>query len=112
MENVSENSPTATSETEITQMNLFTSHQTTVKIRYFAGIAQSAGISEETIEIPTRGALTSSLINILARRHGEDFVHKLGICALLMGGKRLDYTDHLPDVDAIEIDVLPPFAGG
>ena len=89
-----------------------TSRRTTVTMRYFAGIAHAAGVSEETIEIPSRGALASTLINILAGRHGDEFAAKLGICALMTRGKRLQFTDHLPDTDSIDIDVLPPFAGG
>lgn len=83
-----------------------------VTMRYFAGIAQAAGITEETLELPVRGALTSSLINLLAQRHSTEFMKALSICALVSGGKRLALTDSLPDVANIDLDVLPPFAGG
>lgn len=84
----------------------------TVELRYFAGIAEAAGTDREEISLPVRGALASALIPELARRHGEEFVQKLAVCALFSGGAQLAMTAHLPSQERIFVDVLPPFAGG
>ncbi|QRV01708.1 MoaD/ThiS family protein [Arcanobacterium phocisimile] len=80
-----------------------------VTVKYFAGIADSAGKTAETISLPAQATL-ADLIDVLAAEHGEKFRLDLSVCAFLSGGRRLEVADRISDV--AELDVLPPFAGG
>ncbi|WP_216378318.1 MoaD/ThiS family protein [Arcanobacterium phocae] len=81
----------------------------TVLMRYFAGIADTAGISQETVEL-SPDATVADLANTLSALHGEQFRLNLAVCALISSGRRLQDDD--PLLDGAEIDALPPFAGG
>lgn len=83
----------------------------TVIVRYFAGVAESAGVSEETLHVEA-GATLADVIAILVERHGEMFGMDLAVCALMVNGQRFNEHDVLPEALTVEIDALPPFAGG
>ncbi len=84
-----------------------------VAVRYFAGAAEAAGATEETVTVraeagvPTAGELRAALVGA----HGADLARVLGRCALLAAGTRLD-DDAAPVPLGAVVDVLPPFAGG
>lgn len=82
-----------------------------VNLRYFAAMAEAAGTSEETVEIP-EGTTPAGLRDVLGENHGADFARTLGVSALLIDGARANEDVALPIRDGISIEVLPPFAGG
>ncbi len=78
-----------------------------IRVRYFAGAAEAAGVTEETLPAATAGELRG----LLVARHGDALERVLGRCALLADGVRLD-DGATPLLDGATVDVLPPFAGG
>lgn len=79
-----------------------------MRIRYFAGAADAAGLDESLLTGPLDVA---ELREALVSAHGPEFARVLGRCSLLADGVRLDADDaRVPD--AATVDVLPPFAGG
>lgn len=83
----------------------------TVRLRYFAAVAEAAGVAEESVSIAA-GATAEQLREQLAAAHGAEFARVLGVSALLAEGRRLDGGVVVPQTDGIQVDVLPPFAGG
>lgn len=78
-----------------------------IRVRYFAGAADAAGLDEQQLAAPaTLGALRSQL----SAAHGAEFTRVLGRCSLMVNGTRLGDDAEIPD--AATVDVLPPFAGG
>ena len=76
-------------------------------LRFFAGAAEAAQTETATLNASTIGELRTEL----GERYGNEFVHVLGLCSLLVNGARAtDDAVALSPTDAI--DVLPPFAGG
>ncbi len=76
-------------------------------IRYFAGAAEAASTTAETVPALSLGELKAAL----SRRHGAEFDRVLGRCSLLVNGRHT--TDGAaPLVETDTVDVLPPFAGG
>ena len=82
-----------------------------VSLRYFAAVAEAAGIAEERVEVP-EGTTAAQLRDKLGELHGEDFARMLGVSALLIDGARVSEDAPLPVQDGIRVEVLPPFAGG
>jgi len=79
-----------------------------VRIRFFAGAADAAGLDESALAGPLdMGALRAALVEA----HGPEFARVLGRCSLLADGTRLEDEDTLVP-DSATVDVLPPFAGG
>jgi len=76
-------------------------------VRYFAAAAEAAGAKSEQLNAATLG---EALEQITATRD-EHFTQVLARCALLLDGVRVD-DPATPLVDATNLDVLPPFAGG
>lgn len=76
-------------------------------VRYFAAAAEAAGVSSESVDAPTLGALREALV----AAHGTDFERVLGRCSVLVDGQNTDSVD-TPLAEATLVDVLPPFAGG
>ena len=83
----------------------------TVRMRYFAAVAEAAGVSEESVSIAS-GATAEQLRALLVESHSAEFARVLGVSALLAEGKRLDGAVVVPRTEGIQVDVLPPFAGG
>jgi molybdopterin synthase sulfur carrier subunit len=83
---------------------------TTVRVRYFAGARGAVGLSEEKVSMPG-GATVGDLVTELGGRHGEKLTRVLTACSFLLDGVAVrDQSITLRD--GVDIDVLPPFAGG
>jgi sulfur-carrier protein len=78
-----------------------------VVVRYFAAARAAAGVAEDVVDADT---VSGCLLTIQAR-HGPELVRVLRVCTLLVDGLAVKDVNR-PLGDAIEIDVLPPFAGG
>jgi sulfur-carrier protein len=80
-----------------------------VVVRYFAGARAAAGVEEETLDLP-RAATVTSLVDVLAERHGPALARILAGCTFLVdevpGGRERSLEG------ARQVDILPPFAGG
>lgn len=75
-------------------------------VRWFAGAAQAAGVSEEQVEADQTGSIAEVLTRL---RPGAEQV--LGRCSFLVDGTRQPGDSPWP-AEASALDVLPPFAGG
>lgn len=78
-----------------------------VVVRYFAAARDAAGLAQETLDADTVGACLS----VIAATHGPELQRVLTVCSLMVDGNRVRDLDHQLFGD-VEIDVLPPFAGG
>jgi molybdopterin synthase sulfur carrier subunit len=80
-----------------------------VHLRYWAGAKAAAGTDAETYAADT----VREALNRAREARGEHFARVLGACSLLVDGlsTRGDDLDRSL-VDAVEVEVLPPFAGG
>ncbi len=87
------------------------SAQQNVRLRYFAAVAEAAGTAEESVALPTEST-AQVLREQLSTAHSEEFARILGVSALLVDGARVENEDVLPQTEGIQVDVLPPFAGG
>jgi sulfur-carrier protein len=81
-----------------------------VRVRYFAGAKAAAGVAEESIEVAA-GSTAADVLELLRTRHGEDLSRVLTACSFLVDGVALRAPDQR-FIDSVELDVLPPFAGG
>lgn len=87
-----------------------------VLVRYFAGASAAAGTDEERLELAA-GATAADLVSTLGQRHPE-LVRVLEVASLLVGEVAVrDRSEPLaagPGAGAadVQVDVLPPFAGG
>lgn len=80
-----------------------------VEIRYFASVAEAAGVSAE--QLPYEDGMTAGqLRSQLAENRKGEFSRLVGISALLVNGVSADDVTPLPT--GARVDVLPPFAGG
>ncbi|AOS65832.1 molybdopterin converting factor, small subunit [Actinoalloteichus hymeniacidonis] len=79
-------------------------------VRYFAGARAAAGVAEEPVSLP-RGTSVRAALEILATRRGERLAKVLPACSFLLDGVAVKDRD-LPVREPVELDVLPPFAGG
>lgn len=57
----------------------------TVRLRYFAAVAEAAGVSEESVSI-VWGSTSEQLRTLLVESHGAEFARVLGVSALLAEG--------------------------
>lgn len=83
---------------------------TVVNVRYFAGAKAAAGVAEERVQVPA-GSTVAEVLDLLRSRHGQELERVLAACSFLVDGVAVKAPD-LRLVDAVELDVLPPFAGG
>lgn len=80
-----------------------------VTLRYWAAARTAAGTESEDFESET----VAELLEQARQRHpGEDFSRVLGLCSLLLDGRRLDPETSHPLTDGSLVEALPPFAGG
>lgn len=80
-----------------------------MKIRYFAGAAEAAGVAEETLE-PDFDVTVADLVEQLGADR-DRLAKVLAVSTLLIDGHPAhDRTE--PVGPAARVDVLPPFAGG
>ena len=82
----------------------------TVRVRYFAGAKAAAGVAEESVEVAA-GSTAAEVIDLLRSRHGENLSRVLTACSFLVDGVALRAPDQR-FISPVELDVLPPFAGG
>lgn len=78
-----------------------------VRVRLFAGAAESIGRDE----VRTNAATMAELIADLSAMGAPDTARVLERCSILIDGRRSNSPDdHVPAGSVV--DVLPPFAGG
>lgn len=82
----------------------------TIQVRYFAGARAAAGVAEESVSVQA-GSTISDVLTTLGTRHGEALERVLTAASFLVDGVAVrDKSNHV--TDRIQLDVLPPFAGG
>ncbi|WP_415081441.1 MoaD/ThiS family protein [Micropruina sp.] len=80
-----------------------------MKIRYFAGAAEAAGVHEETLDADFEVTVADLVEQLGADR--ERLATVLAACTLLVDGQAVRArTEYVPA--GAQVDVLPPFAGG
>ena len=82
----------------------------TIQVRYFAGARAAAGRTEETVSVQA-GSTISDVIATLSTRHGEPLQRVLTAASYLVDGVAVRDKSNVV-TDSIQLDVLPPFAGG
>jgi molybdopterin synthase sulfur carrier subunit len=82
----------------------------TVQVRYFAGAKAAAGSGEETLSMQA-GSTISDVIATLGSRHGGALERVLTAASFLVDGVVVRDKSALV-THGIQLDVLPPFAGG
>jgi molybdopterin converting factor small subunit len=75
-----------------------------ITVRYWGGAARAAGAQSETLQAATIGELR----DVLAQRPALAPVSK--VASFLVDG--VHAVDATALVDGVQVDVLPPFAGG
>jgi molybdopterin converting factor small subunit len=82
----------------------------TVRIRYWAGAKAAAGTAVEEVDAATpRQALTE----VGRRRNDPSFDRVIGACSILIDGRAAHDEDlDRPLTEPVELELLPPFAGG
>jgi molybdopterin synthase sulfur carrier subunit len=78
-----------------------------VTVRYFAAARAAAGVREETIDANSIGDALAAVRS----RHDARFAAVLEVSSLLLDGIHMRDPDAHLSAD-VELDVLPPFAGG
>jgi molybdopterin converting factor small subunit len=81
----------------------------TVHLRYWAGAKAAAGTSEEVVQADS----LRSALQAVRHGRGEHFARVLTACALVVDGVAAHEADLDRALDGpVEVEVLPPFAGG
>jgi molybdopterin converting factor small subunit len=81
-----------------------------VHLHYWAGAKAAAGTAEETVEAPS---VRRALELASARRPDDRLRRVLRACSLLVDGVAAHEADLDRALDGpVEVEVLPPFAGG
>lgn len=78
-----------------------------VTVRLFAAIAEAVGREELSLRADTVG----DVVDALVAAGGPDTFRVLGLCSVLVDGRRASSGDVAVPAGAT-VDVLPPFAGG
>lgn len=78
-----------------------------VVVRYFAAARAAAGVAEETIDADT----IRQCLSMIEAERGPGLQRVLKVCSLLLDGVQVRDLDHVLSGN-VELDVLPPFAGG
>jgi sulfur-carrier protein len=78
-----------------------------VVVRYFAAAREAAGVAEDTVEADTIRACLS----VIEATRGPGLQRVLKVCSLLVDGVQARDFDR-PLRGDVQLDVLPPFAGG
>lgn len=92
-----------------------------VTVRYFAGAKAAAGVSQESVSVPGPGSGSGSdsgsggptvagLVDVLVQRHGGKLAQVLAACTFLVD--EVAGGPERPLRDGVQVDILPPFAGG
>lgn len=77
-------------------------------VHYYAGAAEAAGLTEETVDDAPGEAVQGAADRLAARHPGLGPI--LGVCSFFINGASARGDALLPD--GAHLDVLPPFAGG
>lgn len=83
---------------------------TTITLRYWAGARAAAGCAAETW---TGDSIADALTQARTRRDDPRFDRVLAMCSLLLDGRVLGPAELARlRTEPVEVEVLPPFAGG
>jgi molybdopterin synthase sulfur carrier subunit len=86
------------------------SDKVTIQVRYFAAARAASGVDEEFLALPAGSAVTDAA-DAISERHGDKLASVLTACSYLLDGVAVrSLSTRLPD--GVQLDVLPPFAGG
>lgn len=81
-----------------------------VTLNYWAGARAAAGTASETL---VADSVREALESAAGRRAGSRYRQVLAASSLLLDGAAVHEADlDRPLVDAVQVEVLPPFAGG
>jgi molybdopterin converting factor small subunit len=75
-----------------------------VSVRYWAGAQRAAGVERETLEAETLGELRARL------EQRPELAKVAAVASFLVDGGQV--SDATALTTGVEVDVLPPFAGG
>lgn len=81
-----------------------------VQVRYYASARAAAGTESEAVTLPD-GATLNDLIAALGDQHPGDLARVLTATSFLLDGVAATRRTR-PLTDGVQVDVLPPFAGG
>ncbi|MDV6014380.1 MoaD/ThiS family protein [Haloechinothrix sp. LS1_15] len=82
----------------------------TVRVRFFASARAAAGTERETVELPS-GSTVADAVERLRSHHSAELDRVLRVASFLVDGVAV--RDGATPLGAdVELDVLPPFAGG
>lgn len=79
-----------------------------IRVHHFAAAADVSGCSHEVVDVVDSATL-ADLAGMLVRRHGPRMADVLRVAAFLQCDS---LTRDLSVPAAVEVDILPPFAGG
>lgn len=79
-------------------------------VRFWAAARAAAGTSSEQVQATT----LAEALDALRSRHGDRLATVLTVCSFVVDGDPVGARDHaqVPLAAAVQVDVLPPFAGG
>ena len=84
---------------------------TRAHVTHSAGAAEAAGTRTETVDVP-QSIDAAELRACLAVGKSAHFADLVGVCALIIDGQTISEAERCQLGDNIQIEVLPPFAGG
>ena len=79
-------------------------------IRYFAGAKAATGVGDEQLTL-TPESTVDDVLRLVRDRHGDGLARVLTASSLLLDGIAVRDTK-IRVGTGVELDVLPPFAGG
>ncbi|HOB05557.1 MAG TPA: MoaD/ThiS family protein [Propionibacteriaceae bacterium] len=80
-----------------------------VSIRYWASLRAAAGVERDVLEASSAQAVLDAVREL---HPDPEFTRVLGLCAIMLDGRRIEPTDDRPLEGYVELEALPPFAGG
>jgi molybdopterin synthase sulfur carrier subunit len=81
-----------------------------VSLHYWAGARAAAGLETETV---SAGSVAEAIDAVLARRQDARFALVIKACSILVDGLATRGEDlGCPLAADVEVEILPPFAGG
>lgn len=80
-----------------------------VTIRYWASVRAAAGVERDVLEA---ASVPEVLAEARARHPDSEFDRVLALCSIMHDGRRVEPGDDRPLDGYVELEALPPFAGG
>ncbi len=80
-----------------------------VSIRYWASVRAAAGVERDVLEAST---VRAALASVRELHPDREFDRVLTLCAIMRDGRRIEPTDDRRLDGYVELEALPPFAGG